>query len=198
MHPPAAAVVHALHHRFLTVLPRIETHCRIAFKRIRCRDTQDDCIQEAIAISYKWFVRTTEQGKDPTTFVSTIATLAVAHVRCHRKLVKSDSARDVLSPLAQRRHGFIVSSIPQKTLVASSVEDALQHSGSAVPDQVAFRIDFPIWLDALTPLKNMIASDLLTGERTAAVAEKHRVSPARISQIRNELLASWELFSSDC
>ena len=199
MQAPAAESVHALHHRFLTVLPRIETHARIAFRRVRCPDTQDDCVQEAIAISWKWFVRTTEQGKDPTQFVSTIATLAVAHVRCHRKLVKSESARDAMSPLAQRRHGFTVASIPQKRTPESSlIEEALQHSETPVPDQVAFRIDFPVWLDTLAPLKNRIATDLMTGERTGDLAEKHHVTPSRVSQLRNELFASWEAFTSDC
>lgn len=199
MNAPAAESVHELHHRFLTVLPRIETHARICFRRIRCTDTREDSVQEVIAIAWRWFVRTTEQGKDPTRFVSTIATLAVAHVRSYRKLTQSESARDTLSPLAQRRHGFTVSSLPQKrTHPSSPVEEALQGSESPVPDQVAFRIDFPVWLSSLTDLKRHVATDMMTGERTTDLAQKHKLSPARISQLRNELLESWEVFTSDC
>lgn len=201
MQPPTAESVHALHHHFLTVvLPRVDTHARIAFRRIRCSDTQEDCIQEVVAISWKWFIRTTEQGKDPTQFASIIASLAVAHVRCHRKLVKSDSARDVMSPLAQRRRGFSVSSITQKgTSECSPIEDALHaNTETPVPDQVAFRLDFSVWLVTLTSAKRHIATDMMTGERTGELAQKHRVSPARISQLRSELLESWELFTSGC
>ena len=201
MHPPTAESVHSLHHRFLNaVLPRVETHARIAFRRIRCSDTQEDCIQEVVAISWKWFLRTTEQGKDPTQFVSIIASLAVAQVRCFRKLVKAESAKDALSKLAQWRHGFSVASIPHKgTSERYPIEEALHaNTETPVPDQVAFRLDFSVWLITLTPSKRHIATDMMTGERTGDLAQKHRVSPARISQLRNELLESWELFTSDC
>jgi hypothetical protein len=201
MHPPEAESVHVLHHRFLTaILPKVETHARIAFRRIRCNDTQEDCVGEAVAISWKWFIRTTEQGKDPTQFASIIASLAVAHVRSYRKLVKSESARDVMSPLAQRRHGFFVSSIPQKrTPENSQIEEALhENTETPVPDQVAFRLDFRMWLLNLTPPKRHIATDMMTGERTSDLAQKHRVSPARISQLRGEFLDSWQLFTADC
>ena len=201
MHPPTAESVHALYHRFLTaVLPRVETHAQIAFRRIRCSDTQEDCIREVVALSWKWFIRTTEQGKDPTQFASIIASLAVAHVRSYCKLVKGDSAKDALSKLAQRRHGFSVPSIPQKrTSDNCPIEEALQaNTETPVPDQVAFRLDFSVWLITLTPSKRHIARDMMIGERTSDLAQKHRVSPARISQLRNELLESWELFTSDC
>lgn len=49
---------------FLTLLPRIETHARIYFRHLKCPDRKQDCVQEVIALAWKWFVRLAERGKD--------------------------------------------------------------------------------------------------------------------------------------
>jgi hypothetical protein len=63
-----------------------------------------------------------------------------------------------------------------------------------VPDQAAFRIDFPSWLSTLSARDRRIVSDLAAGERTGDVARKFDVSAGRISQMRGQLKESWEAF----
>ena len=69
-----------LHSRFLALLPRIELHARIYFRHVRCPERKEDSVQEAIAVSWKWFARLAERGKDATPFISTLATLAARAV----------------------------------------------------------------------------------------------------------------------
>lgn len=90
----------------------------------------------------------------------------------------------------------MVSSISMRnTRDGSPIEEALQHSDTPIPDRVAFKIDLTNWLLALTALKRQIATEMITGERTGDLAQRHRVSPGRISQFRGEFLDSWEAFT---
>ena len=152
--------------RFLGMLPRIETHARIFFRGLRCPNKKEDAIQETVAICWKWFVGLAERGKDASRFVSTLASLAARHVKNGRRLCGQEKSKDVLSPLAQTRRGFAVGSLPASTRNAhdnlcgsphgqeqqDAFEERLQENYvTPVPDQVAFRIDFPAWLETLTP-----------------------------------------------
>lgn len=198
MHPPTTDLLQLLQHRFLAVLPRIETHLRVAFRGVRCPHHRADLHQEAVAVSWKWFRRASERGKDPRRFVSRIATYAAAHTRSGRRLATDDSARDVLSPVAQRRHGFSVQPISDRVTGATSLDVAESlhaNTDTPVPDQAAFRIDFPAWLDTLPPSRRSLVLDMATGERTDALAHKYAVTPGRVSQVRREAHGSWVAFT---
>jgi hypothetical protein len=66
-----------------------------------------------------------------------------------------------------------------------------------VPDQVAFRCDFPVWRRTRNARDRRLIDDLMVGERTHEVAERYGLSPARVSQLRREFHADWERFSGD-
>ena len=66
---------------FEGVLPRILLHARIVFRDVRCPHEREDRIAEVIAISWKWWLRLRERGKNPTEFVRAIATYAGRAVR---------------------------------------------------------------------------------------------------------------------
>ena len=69
---------------------------------------------------------------------------------------------------------------------------------SAGPAEVAAtRIDFGDWLGTLSGKQRRIANTLATGESTGGAARKHRVSPARISQFRRELMEAWLSFQGE-
>lgn len=56
----------------------------------------------------------------------------------------------MLSPAARRSHGFSVKSM-DGCLVSKELRDALHdNTETPVPDQVAFRSDFPEWLSSRT------------------------------------------------
>jgi len=66
-----------------------------------------------------------------------------------------------------------------------------------VPDQVAFRIDFPAWL-AIHPRRDRrIAETLAVGHSTTEAAKRFHVSAGRISQKRRDFHASWQTFHGE-
>jgi hypothetical protein len=105
----------------------------------------------------------------------------------------------VLSPLAQTRHGFVVGKLPDfETLSDNPLMTALvDNTRTPVPDQVAFRLDFPAWLNTLSDRDRRVVEDLMQGERTLDVARKHGLSPGRVSQLRREFLTRWRLFCGE-
>jgi hypothetical protein len=189
----------ALHQGFLSILPRIELHAHVFFRHLRCHHKKEDAVQEVVAISWKWYVRATEKGKDVHEFVSTLAGYAARHVKSGRKLCTQDRAGDVISPLAQQRKGFVVASLPDGSSLDGNVLDVALHDNtrSPVPDQVCFRIDFPAWLNTLSERDMRVVEDLMAGERTLDVADKYGLSPARVSQLRRAFMDGWQTFCGD-
>jgi hypothetical protein len=109
-----------------------------------------------------------------------------------------DRANDVLSPLARRRHGFLVSALPDvSTLSDNPLAEALHDNTQTPPDeQCAFRIDFPAWRATHTERDRGII-DALLGERTLDVAGKYGLSPGRVSQLRREFLTDWRRYCDE-
>lgn len=58
--------------------------------------------------------------------------------------VGSERSKDVLSPVARTRHEFLVGSLDDQPREGDDLAEALvDNTRSAIPDQAAFRIDFP-------------------------------------------------------
>jgi hypothetical protein len=202
----------ALHAHFLQILPRIETHAQIRFSFLKCPGKRDDAIQETIAVAWKWFLRLIEQGKDIDTFVTVLADYAVRHVRCGRKLCGQEKAKDVMSARAQRLKGFSLESLNGST--RRNLEDLLgdphaqdqidafeerlkDNTQSPVPVQAAFRIDYPAWLSQLSQRNREVAEDMAKDHGTFELADKHKISAGRISQLRRELHQDWRRFHGE-
>src|SRR5690348_6205925 len=92
--PPSLADLHAA---FLSILPRIELHARVYFRGVRCPARQADAVQETLAISWCWFVRVVERGKDPLSFPVVLAAYAARAVRCGRRLCGQEKGKYALS-----------------------------------------------------------------------------------------------------
>jgi hypothetical protein len=138
--------------RFLGILHRIEPHAKIYFRHVGCRQKRTDLIAETIALAWKWFVRLAEKGRDGTQFPTALASYAAKAVRSGRRVCGQERARDVMSQLAQQRHGFCVGKLPDfSTESTNPLAEALtDNTHSSVPDQVQFRCDFPAWLRTRT------------------------------------------------
>ena len=188
-----------LHGRFLMILPRIQQHARIFYRQVLCPGKKADFISEVIAICWKWFLRLEERKKDVTAFVSVFANLACRAVKSGRRLCGQECAKDALSGVAQLRHSFVVGKLPDySTLNGTPIEEALRdNTRSEVPDQVCFRIDFPAWLHTRTQRDRRMIADMATGERTQHLAQKYRLSPARVSQLRRQYSEDWTQFCGD-
>lgn len=184
---------------FETALPRIVKHCQVQFRNVKCHSAREELIAEASGLAWKWFARLHEKGRDPTRFISAIATFAVKAARSGRRVAGMDRSKDVMSPRAQQRKGFCVSKLPDfSTLSGNPIEDALHdNTKTPVDDQVAFRFDFPAWLATFDEFHRTILSLMMDGERTTDIAAKVGKSMGRISQLRQEFSFSWEVFCEE-
>jgi hypothetical protein len=112
----------------------------------------------------------------------------------------------VLSPVAQRKGGFRVERLPastrspQEQLYATpdgqALHDAFEerlrdNTLTPVPDQAAFRIDFPAWLKTLTGRERRLIRLMARNERTKDLSKRLGVSPGRVSQLRREFRDGW-------
>ena len=195
----SAASLDQVHRDFLSAVPRITAHAGCCFRHLRCRDKRADCTQEMVALCWKWWLRLVERGKNPTAFVSRLATFAARQVSAGRRLCGQEPAKDALSPRAQQRHSFTVNSLPQlSTLTVNPLAEALtDNTVSPIPDQVQFRLDFPAWLTTHTQRNRKIAVEMAKGERTKHLARRFNISPARVSQLRRDLHSDWHQFTGD-
>jgi hypothetical protein len=197
---------------FLTILPRIERHGQIYFRHVRCPQSKDDAIAEMIALSWRWFLRLIAKGKDPLAFPMMLATYAARQVNEGRRLVRKEKGKDVLSSCAQKQHGFLVESLPSSMVSSFEVrytvvrgqqkqdvfEERLRdNTQTPVPDQVCFRIDFPAWLETLTPRERRLVHEMANNERTLDLSQRFELSPGRISQKRRELHDDWTRFCGE-
>jgi hypothetical protein len=184
---------------FLRVLPRVELHASIQFRDLRCPHRREDAVGEAVAIAWAWFLRLAHRGKDPLDFISTLATYAASHVRAGRRLCGQEKSRDVLSPLAQARHGFAVAPLPCGSSQSGNVfDEALADNTQTPPDeQAAFRLDFPRWRLRQCERNRCVLDDLMLGERPLDVARRHGLSPARVSQLRRAFHDDWRAFCGE-
>jgi hypothetical protein len=190
----------ALHAAFLAILPRIETHARIAFRHLCCPQRRDDAVAETVALAWQSYLRLVERGKDPADFVSTFADYAARAVRRGRRVCGQEAGQEVLSPTAQARHGFAVRRLPAgpSTLDGSPLEEALLDNAiTPPPEAAAFRIDFPAWLATWPERDRRLIEALGLGERTMALADQFGLTPGRISQKRREYHGDWERFCGD-
>jgi hypothetical protein len=202
------SAVDSLGARFLMMLPRVELHARIYF-RFLPHDRKEEAVAETIALAWRWFVTLVERGKDATQFVSALASFAARAVLSGRRLCGQLPAKDVLSEVAQRRHGFTVQALPQTTRhpfeeVYASVQgqrhiDALEemlrdNTVTPPPDQAAFRIDFAAWRRTRTERDRRLMADLMLGERTSHVSRKYGITAGRVSQLRRDFHDDWLRF----
>jgi hypothetical protein len=127
-----------LHERFLAILPRIEQHGRCYFRHVRCPAQREELLAELRGLCWLWFVRLVRRGKDVLNFVSALAAYAARAVHSGRRVCGHERKQEVLSPVAQRLHGFAVGKLPDfSTLTGSPLEEALQdNTASPVPEQV--------------------------------------------------------------
>lgn len=182
------------HLTFVALLPRIRDYVLPAFGQLR-GDDREEAVQEAIAQAFVIFVRLMKRGRPELIFPTVLAGFAIRRVRGGRTLGTPLNSHDVMSAFAQRKRKFVVGRLDGYDRGEQRwLEAVVLDYQTPIPDQVAFRIDYPAWLSRLNARKRRIAKSLADGHSTAAVAKRFHLSPARISQVRRELHASWEQF----
>jgi hypothetical protein len=200
-----------LQSRFVRLLPRIEDQARFYFRSVKCVVCRADCIAETIAVAWKWFCRLAQRGKDAAQFVAALARTAARAVRGGRRVGAGETANDVMSSVAQRRHNFKVEPLPSPrtgydNLLSSPTgqrdQDVLEqrlrdNTRTPPPEQAAFRIDYRAWLRRLTPRQRRIVRAMSANARTKDLSRQFKVSPGRISQMRRRFKTDWGRFVGD-
>jgi DNA-binding NarL/FixJ family response regulator len=183
--------------QFLAMMPTIETHARLMFRRLD-PEARDDAVEEVIANACVAFARLVRQDKTDRAFPSALARFAVAQFRDGRRVGNRRNVRDVLSSYAQRRKRMQVERLDWFNETRGEwMEAVVEDHRTPVPDQVAFRCDFPVWLKNLSARNRQIAKALAVGHTTGDVAKRFRVTPGRVSQLRREMYQSWNEFQNE-
>jgi DNA-directed RNA polymerase specialized sigma24 family protein len=189
---------------FLAHLPRCLALARFAFHRVGCPHARADRVAETVALAWRHFAALSRRGKKPEEFVTTLALRCSQAVKAGRRLAGCETGQDVLSLVARVRHGLRVTRLPDRDRVSDrhplpgALADPLaDNTRSAVPEQAAFRVDFPRWRATLRRRDRKILAALAGGERTADAARRFKISPGRVSQLRREFEQSWERFQAN-
>jgi hypothetical protein len=183
------------HAAFLSMVPAIVRHAKIAFRHCD-RERREDLIQEAVANALVAFARLVQLKKADLAYPSVLAKYAVARINDGRRVGNRSNIREVLSAYAQQHKGFHVDRLDQFDDEENAWQEAVVVDTRTAPvlDTVAFRCDFAEWLASLRRRDRRIAESLAIGNRTSEAARKFGVCEGRISQLRRELAESWRKF----
>jgi hypothetical protein len=189
--------VEEIQRTFLAILPRLEKHGKVYFRDLKSPERKDEAISEMLALAWSWFIRLAERGKDASQFASVLATFAARAVRSGRRLCGQEKAKDVLSPVAQQRHGFSVSPLPVASSSEGNIFDEALVDNMTTPiiDQVQFRLDFPRWRASRSARDRSLIDDLMVGERPFRVSQKYGLSRSRVSELRRQMCEDWTNFA---
>jgi hypothetical protein len=167
------------------ILPAVVRAAHWHFRELKRKDDDsfEDAQAGAMAHAWELFCKALEAGKEPQHFPSSIAAIACRLVRRGRRVGTSENVRCAL-------RGAEIGRTRREVWI-----DAVAESRAPVPDQVAFRLDFPEWLDSLSARDRELALELATGTPTQECAALFSVTPGRVSQLRRELMESWEDFT---
>ncbi len=182
--------------RFLQLLPRIRSHARFACRSLNASE-REEALVEVVASSFCAFRRLVRLGKAEMAYATSLARYAVAQYRAGRRVASSMNAGDVLGPVAAYRKRVRIVSLDLKDPDDRWAESLVDNIQSPVVDQVAFRVDFPEWLDRLSQRDRRLATLLAVGNSPSEAAHELGLSRSRVSQRREALRASWQAFHGD-
>ena len=190
-HAPAEAPA------FEELLPTVRSQAEYAF-RCASADTREDLVNETIANAFCAYQRLIERGKAELVYAGPLASYAIRQVIAGRRVGTKMNVQDVTSEYCQQAKGVKVSSLNRYDTVKEEWRELLVEDRRSGPaDIVAFKLDFFAWLRVLPRRWRKIAEYLATGETTSATARRFKVSQSRISQIRRELLNTWQSFQGE-
>jgi hypothetical protein len=182
------------HAGFLQMMPAIRRYACIAFRHLD-DEAKEDAVTETIANAMVAYVRLFELGKTDVAYPTALARYAVRQIRDGRRVGTRQNKRDVMARNAQVRNRFLVHTFDRYDEQAGEwIEATIEDTATPVPDQAAFRCDFPAWLETHSLRNREIAECLAMGDTTSEVADEFSISRGRVSQLRRELQQSWDVF----
>ena len=199
------------HDDFLALSPVVERHARVVFRGLD-PEAREEAVAEAVAAAFEAHVALKARDRNPAAFPAMLATYSVLRVKDGRRVGGRSSSREVLSRKAQQRRGFRVEPLPAPAATAGeglyaraqgrrkqgALEECLRdHRKAPVPDQVAFRIDFIVFLGALTERDRRMALALAEGHLAKHVADQFGLTAGRVTQLRQQWQRQWLVFQGE-
>src|SRR5271157_4365356 len=182
---------------FERIIPIIRGHARISFPG-KGPEEQEELAAECVANAFRAYARLVELGKRHLIYPSVLARYAVMQAREGRRVGGSLNTHDVLSRYAQRRKRIVVERLDKFDPDADEWQEAvIEDHATPVPEQVAFRVDFPVWLEGHPASKRRIAKALALGFTTSEAARRFQISASRISQLRRQFESSWQNYQGE-
>jgi hypothetical protein len=159
---------------------------------------QEELIAEVVALAFCMFVTLAKRGRIDLAFPTPLAAYGCRQALTGRRAGASLNVNDVTSRHCQQRKRIRVEQLDRfDTQHREWREAVVEDHRTPVPDQVAFRCDFPEWLKTLRRRDRKIAEMLARGEGTTKTAKRFKVSLGRISQMRRELHDAWTTFHGE-
>jgi len=184
--------------QFTQMLPMIEQVARGAF-RFHDPDTREELTAEAIGLALLMFAALAGQGRESIAYATPLARYGVARVRDGRRTGSPMNVNDVASAVCRRQRGITIERLDRCRRDGEGWREIVVEDKNAGPAEIAAtRIDFGAWLKSLPRRDRQIAETLALGESTGKTARKFDVSAARVSQLRRELMDSWQTFVGEC
>ena len=161
----------AWHDAFVAMVPAIETHAKIVFRRLDA-EAREEAVQEVICNACCAYARLVELKKTEVAYPSVLARFGVAQTKDGRKVGGQLNCRDVLSNYCQRKKDLLVERLDRFDSEEDAWDEILVEDRHAGPAETAIaRIDFVTWLQLLPRRLRKIARFLANGETTSTGGE---------------------------
>ena len=185
------------HEPFVAMLPKIDSYLRMAFRDLN-PDAKEEAVQEGLANALVAYRRLCERGKQDLAYPTVLARFAAAQVVDGRQVAERTNVRDVSSRVCRQRKGVHVQRLDHYDAEEQAWREVLVEDRRAGPaDTAAIRIDFAAFMRSLSQRERKIALKLAAGKTTGVAAKLFRLSAARVSQLRRELLNKWRAFQGE-
>jgi len=175
---------------FLGILPAVQQHARISFRRLH-GEARQEAIAATIARAFVDYGILAQQRKLARAYPCSLAEFAVRRVRAGRAVGAPRNTRDVFN---RDRHRLHIQSLTPSASAGTWHDLVLANRRVTPADQAAFNVDFQEWLGQWPPRHRAIINTLAAGNRNHEVAARFKTSRSCISKFRRTYRESWEQF----
>ena len=187
-----------------TYMQPVMTHAAIQFRHLPAVD-REEAVAESVAAAFVGFSSACRRGREHVIPPSMLAHFSVLHARAGRHVGGPwESKKDVMSRVAQRRHGFRVFSLPVRDgypfdCMAAADQpvwrDRLLYDRRTTPaDLACFRVDWSRFLAGQTDRTRVLLGMLGSGYRSVEIADHLGVTAPAVCQRRKKAAREWAVF----